>query len=206
MSPDPNDEYFADGMTEELITTLSTISGLTVIARTSVMQYKTSTKRVADVGRELKTGTLIEGSVRKAANKVRITVQMIDARTEGHLWAQSYDRPMDDILALQSEIAEKVSDALKVKLVDSERQTLEKRPSVNPEAYTPYLKGRYYWSERTKSSVEKGIAYLQKAIQADPSLALAYSDLADAYKGKSSVDKSVRRVAGQYGQSRTGKG
>ncbi len=181
MSPDPNDEYFADGMTEELITALSGLRELTVIARTSVMQYKNSPKRVADVGRELKTGTVIEGSVRKAANKVRITVQMIDASTEGHLWVQNYDRQMDDIFAIQSEIAEKVADALKVKLIDSTRRRLEKRPTENTEAYMLYLKGRYYWNERTKPSIEKGIAYLRKAVQADPNLALAYSDLADAH-------------------------
>jgi TolB-like protein/Tfp pilus assembly protein PilF len=181
MSPDPNDEYFADGMTEELITTLSGVRELTVIARTSVMQYKNSPKRVADVGRELKTGTVIEGSVRKAANKVRITVQMIDATTEGHLWAQNYDRQMDDIFTIQSEIAEKVADALKVKLIESTKHRLERRPTENTEAYMLYLKGRYYWNERTKPSIEKGIAYLQKSLQADPNLALAYSDLADAY-------------------------
>src|SRR5207245_9778982 len=110
-----NDEYYAGGTTEERITSLSELRELTVIARTSVMQYKNSPKRIADLGRELKTGTVIEGSVRKAANKVRITVQMIDASTEGHLWVQNYDRQMDDIFAIQSEIAEKVADALKVK-------------------------------------------------------------------------------------------
>jgi adenylate cyclase len=181
MSPDPNDEYFADGMTEELITALSGLHELTVIARTSVMQYKNSPKRVADVGKELKTGTIIEGSVRKAANKVRITVQMIDAKSEGHLWAQNYDRQMDDIFAIQSEIAQKVADALKIKLVHSDRRQLERKLAGNTEAYTLYLKGRYYWNERSKSSMEKGIAYLHKAIEADPNLALAYSDLADAH-------------------------
>jgi adenylate cyclase len=181
MSPDPNDEYFADGMTEELITALSGVRELTVIARTSVMQYKNSPKRVVDVGRELRTGTVIEGSVRKAANKVRINIQMIDARTEGHSWAQNYDRQMDDIFAIQSEIAEKVAAALKIKLIGSTKRRLEKGPTKNTEAYTLYLKGRYYWSERTKPAVEKGIAYLHKALQADPKLALAYSDLADAH-------------------------
>jgi adenylate cyclase len=181
MSPDANDGYFADGMTEELITALSGVQELTVIARTSVMQYKDSPKRVADVGRELKTGTVIEGSVRKAANKVRISVQMVDAITEGHLWAQNYDRQMDDIFAIQSEIAEKVAEALKVKLLDSTKRQLEKRPTMNAEAYTLYLKGRYYWNERTKPSIERGISYLEKALQADPNLAVAYSDLADAY-------------------------
>lgn len=181
MSPDPNDEYFADGMTEELITALSGVRELTVIARTSIMQYKNSPKRVTDVGRELRTGTVIEGSVRKAANKVRIAVQMVDAKTEGHLWVQNYDRQMDDIFAIQSEIAEKVADVLKVKLIESARRRLEIRPTENTEAYTLYLKGRYYWNERTKPSVERGVAYLRKAIQTDPDLALAYSDLADAH-------------------------
>lgn len=181
MSPDPNDEYFSDGMTEELITALSGVGELTVIARTSIMQYKNSPKRITEIGRELKTGTVIEGSVRKASNKVRITIQMIDAGSEGHLWAQNYDRQMDDIFAIQSEIAEKVADALKVKLLRSEKQKLEKKPTENTEAYTLYLKGRYYWIERNRASVEKGIAYLHKAIQADPSFALAYSDLADCH-------------------------
>ena len=181
MSPDPNDEYFSDGMTEELITALSGVGELTVIARTSIMQYKNSPKRITEIGRELKTGTVIEGSVRKASNKVRITIQMIDARSEGHLWAQNYDRQLDDIFAIQSEIAEKVADALKVKLVHSEKQRLEKKPTENTEAYTLYLKGRYYWIERNRASVEKGVAYLRKAIEADPSFALAYSDLADCH-------------------------
>jgi len=145
------------------------------------MQYKNSPKRVVDVGRDLKTGTVIEGSVRKAANKVRITVQMVDAKTEGHLWAQNYDRQMDDIFAIQSEIAQKVAAALKIKLIGSTKRRLEKGPTENTEAYTLYLKGRYYWSERTKPAVEKGLAYLQKALQADPNLARAYSDLADAH-------------------------
>ncbi len=181
MSPDPNDEYFADGMTEELITVLSGVRELTVIARTSVMQYKDSPKRVADVARELRTGTVIEGSVRKAANKVRITVQMVDAGTEGHLWAQNYDRQMDDIFAIQSEIAEKVADALKVKLVESERRRLETRPTDNVEVYNLYLKGRYYWGERNDDSVKRAIGYFKAALEKDPGFALGYAGLADCY-------------------------
>src|SRR5713101_2154876 len=181
MSPDPNDEYFADGMTEELITALSGLRELTVIARTSDMQYKNSPKRVAEVGRELKTGTVIEGSVRKAANKVRITVQMIDATTEGHLWVQNSDRQMDDIFAIQSEIAEKVADALKVKLIDSTRHRLEKKPTENTEAYMLYLRGRYYWNERTREDIDKAIKYFEHAIRIDPQFAPSYSGLADCY-------------------------
>ena len=114
MSLDPGDEYFADGMTEELITSLSGIRQLTVIARTSVMGYKGTTKKVKEIGRELEVGSVLEGSVRKAGNKVRITAQLIDTSTEGHLWAQNYDRNLDDVFMIQSEIAEKVAGELKI--------------------------------------------------------------------------------------------
>jgi len=141
MSPDPNDEYFADGMTEELITTLSGVRELTVIARTSVMQYKDSPKRVADVGKELRTGTVIEGSVRKAANKVRITIQMVDAVTEGHLWAQNFDRQMDDIFGIQTDISKQVAKSLKVRLLRKEVERMESRAPANTSAYSAYLRG-----------------------------------------------------------------
>jgi TolB-like protein len=114
MSLDPGDEYFADGMTEELITSLSGIRQLTVIARTSVMGYKGTTKKVKEIGRELEVGSVLDGSVRKAGNKVRITAQLIDTSTEGHLWAQNYDRNLDDVFMIQSEIAEKVAGELKI--------------------------------------------------------------------------------------------
>jgi TolB-like protein len=140
MSPDSNDEYFADGMTEELITSLSGIRELTVIARTSVMQYKTISKRVTEIGRELNVGSLIEGSVRKVGNKVRITVQLVDAQVDGHIWAQNYDKQLDDIFAVQSEIAEKVAEALRVRLVQSDGSRLEKRPTEDAEAYALYMR------------------------------------------------------------------
>jgi TolB-like protein/Flp pilus assembly protein TadD len=181
MSPDPNDEYFAEGMTEELITALSKIRRLTVIARTSVMQYKNTTKRISEISRELGVGTLIEGSVRKSGNKLRITIQVIDSATEGHLWAENYNKQMDDVFAIQSEIAENVAKELRVQLAESEKAKLEKKPTTSTEAYTHYLKGRYYWNERTESSVRRGIDYLVKALSVDPNMALAYSDLADAY-------------------------
>jgi len=181
ISPDPEDEYFADGMTEELIDRLSQVKELKVIARTSVMGYKKKEKKANEIGKELGVGTLVEGSVRKSANKVRVTVQLIAATTEEHLWSSRYDKNLDDIFAIQSEIAENVTKELRVHLVDSERRTLEARPTESTEAYTLYLKGRYYWNERTKPSVEKGIEYLRKAIQVDPNFGLAYSDLADAY-------------------------
>src|SRR5436309_12401290 len=117
LSADPNDKYFADGMTDELISSLSRISELSVISRTSVMRYKDTTMQVGDIGRELSAGTLLEGSVRKAGNKVRINTQLIDTKNDKHLWVQSYDRDLTDIFAIQGDIAEQVAGALKVKLL-----------------------------------------------------------------------------------------
>lgn len=181
LSPNRNDEYFADGLTEELITALSGVSGLTVIARTSVMQYKESTKRISEVGKELRAGTLVEGSVRKAANKLRITIQVVDAESEAHLWVENYDREMDDVFAIQTEIAEKVAGALKVRLVGAERKRLGARPTSSIEAYTLYLKGRYHWNERREASINKAIKYFEEAVAKDPAFALGYAGLADCY-------------------------
>src|SRR5437870_850095 len=181
MSPDRQDEYFADGMTEELIASLSGIRELTVIARTSVMKYKATSKSASEIGRELKAGTLVEGSVRKAGSRVRITAQLIDAGTEGHVWAQNYDRRLDDIFAIQSEIAEKVAKELKVKLLEEEKAKLEIKPTENTEAFMLYLKGRHYWNERSDVGLRKAIAYFEGAIEKDGKFALGYSGLADCY-------------------------
>jgi adenylate cyclase len=181
MSPDPNDEYFADGMTEELITALSSVRELTVIARTSVMQYKTSTKRVADIGKELGVGTIVEGSVRKAGPKVRITVQLIDVKNEGHLWAQNYDKQLDDVFTVQSEVAEKVAGALKVQLVESEKKRLERGSTRNPEAQNLYLKGMFYWNKRTPEALRKAVEFFEQAISVDQEFAMGYAGIAQAY-------------------------
>jgi len=181
LTNDPNDEYFADGMTEEMISTLSNVSGLTVISRTSTMQYKGVKKNLVDIGRELGAGTLLEGSVRKAGNRVRITVQLLDAREDKHLWAQSYDRELQDIFAVQSDVATKVADALKVKLLDRETAQLRKKPTENTEAYLLYLKGREFWNKRSESAVRKAIEYFQLAIDADPDFALAFVGIADSW-------------------------
>ncbi len=183
MSPDASDEYFAEGMTEELITTLAKIRGLTVIARTSIMQYKNTTKRISEISKELGTGTLIEGSVRKSGEKIRITVQLLDSKTESHLWAENYDNKLvDDVFAIQSEIAVKVADELRVKLAGEERVMIEAIPTIVTAAYTLYLKGRHYWNERSKESVEKAIVYFQEAVKKDPGFALGYAGLADCYQ------------------------
>lgn len=181
MSPDPGDEYFADGMTEELITSLSRVRQLTVIARTSVMKYKGSQKSALDVGKELNVGSLIEGSVRKAGNRVRIAAQLIDTTTEGHLWAENYDKNLDDIFAVQSEIAEKVAQELRTKLLDSEKKNLEKKPTGNIEAYTYFLQGRELYREETGTSLRRAISLFEKAIDLDPSFARAYVGVADCH-------------------------
>ena len=182
LSPDRADEYLADGMTEELITSLSGVRELTVVARTSSMRYKGSPKGISEIGRELNVGSLVEGSVRKAGNRVRVTVQLIDTGSEGHVWAQNYDRQLDDLFAIQSEIAESVAGELRVKLVGSERKRLEKRPTASPEAYTLYLKARLFWDDRSRESMEKAVVYFNKAIKLDPRFALGYSGLADCYQ------------------------
>ena len=181
LSSDPEEGYFADGMTEELITSLSGVRHLTVIARTSVMKYKGSQKGASEVGKELSAGTLIEGSVRKAGNRVRITAQLIDTATEGHLWAQNYDRQLEDIFAIQSEIAEKVAGELRVRLVDEEKRVIEKKPTDNPEAYTYYLRGKELVRERTEHSLRQAIGVFEKAIATDPSFAKAHVGVAEGY-------------------------
>ncbi|HKW43459.1 MAG TPA: tetratricopeptide repeat protein [Thermoplasmata archaeon] len=181
ISPDPGDEYFADGMTEELITALSKVNGLSVIARTSAMKYKGASKTAAEIGRELDVKTLLEGSVRKAGNKVRITLQLIDARSEEHLWAQAYDRDLEDIFAIQSDIAQRVARALRVQLVRREKQAIEQRATGIVEAYTLYLKGRHEWNKRSREGLDLAIQLFGQALAKDASYSLAHSGLADAY-------------------------
>jgi TolB-like protein/Flp pilus assembly protein TadD len=182
MSPDPSDEYFSDGMTEELITSLSGVNGLSVIARTSVMKYKGAPKGASQVADELNVGTLIEGSVRKAGNRVRITVQLIDAQTDSHAWAKNYDKQLDDIFAIQSDVAKQVADVLQVRLLSTDKKKLEKVPTTNIEAYTLYLKGQYYFSDAGNTARTKtALAHFEEAIANDPNFALAYTQAAFCY-------------------------
>ncbi len=181
ISPDPADEYFADGMTEELIATMSRLGGLKVIARTSVMGYKGGQKKISDVARELEVGSVLEGSVRMAGDRVRITIQLIDSKTSEHLWAESYERELKDVFAIQSEVSNTVAQALKVHLTPQERVLIGKRQTANPEAHTLYLKGRFYWNERTKDGIDKALVYFAKAVETDPEFALAYSGISDCH-------------------------
>jgi TolB-like protein/Tfp pilus assembly protein PilF len=181
LSSDPEEGYFADGMTEELITSLSGVRQLTVIARTSIMGYKGATKKVREIGGELGVGSVLEGSVRKAGNRVRITAQLIDVGTEGHLWAQNYDRQLEDIFAIQSEIAEKVAAELKVRLVEEEKRMIELKPTENTEAYTFYLRGKRLVGERTEQSYRQALGIFEKALELDPSFAKAYAGMAECH-------------------------
>ena len=179
MSPDPGDEYFADGMTEEIISTVSGISGLNVISRTSVMGYKGTTKKVEEIGKELRAGSVLEGSFRKAGNKIRVTAQLIDVASDRHLWAQNYDRNLDDVFEVQSDVAKQVAEALRVRILSPEMKRIEKKPTESAVAYTLYLQGRYYWNRRDIENSRKAIGFFEQAIREDPRFALGYVGHAD---------------------------
>ncbi|UCH65263.1 MAG: protein kinase [Ignavibacterium sp.] len=181
ISQSSEDDYFTDGMTEELISQLAKISGLNVIARTSVMKYKDADMNINEIGNELDVGTILEGSVRKASDKARVTVQLIDVETQEHLWAEEYDRELKDIFAMQSDIALRIAKELKIKLVDTERQQIEKMGTSSAEAYRLYLLGKQQLNQRTGKSIQQALTYFQNAIDLDPSFALAYVGLADCY-------------------------
>lgn len=179
ISPDPNDSYFADGLTEELITVLSQIKGLRVIAKTSVSRFKGIDKGVSQIGSELRVGSILEGSVRKSANKIRVTVQLIDVASEEHVWVNQYDRDLDDIFLIQSDIAKHVSNGLKVTLVPAEEKRIEKRETENVIAHVAYLKGRSFLHDRSEKALRSAQEQFELAIKYDPNYARAYAGLAD---------------------------
>jgi TolB-like protein/tetratricopeptide (TPR) repeat protein len=179
MSPDPNDEYFADGMTEEIISTVSGISGLDVISRTSVMRYKKTEKMVEEIGRELKAGSILEGSFRKAGNRIRVTTQLIDVAADKHLWAQNYDRNLDDIFAVQSDVARQVAEALQIRILSGEKERVEKKPTESTTAYSLYLRGRFHWNKRSLEGIKKAMECFELAVREDPGFALGYVGQAD---------------------------
>jgi len=175
MSGDPEQEYFSDGITEDLITDLSKISGLLVIARNSVFIYKGKVIKIAEVGRELGVKYVLEGSIRKANDRVRITAQLVDTSTEGHLWAERYDRDLKDIFPLQDEVTQKIVGALAVKLTADEQERLQRKYTDNMEAYDYYLRGLDYFSCLTKEANDLARQMHQKAIDLDPKFAAAYA-------------------------------
>lgn len=183
MSPDPGDAYFADGVTEEVISTLANVSGLSVISRTSVMGYKGSTKNLRDIGRELGAGSVVEGSVRKSGSRIRVTAQLIRVDGDEHVWAHTYDRQLDDVFEVQSDIAKQVADALKVRIVGEELERVENRPTGNAEAYTLYLKGMHYLNRRaTPQDIFTARALFEQAVAEDPRFAPGYVGLANSHQ------------------------
>ncbi len=181
LSRDPEQEYFADGMTEALITELSKISALRVISRTSAMQYKGVKKPLPQIAQELGVDALVEGSVLREGDQVRITVQLLHGPTDRHLWAENYQRELRGILALQSEVARAIANQIRIKLTPQEQARLASAHLVNPAAQEAYLKGRFMWNRRSPASMLKAIEFFQEAIELDPTYAAAYAGLADSY-------------------------
>lgn len=183
ISRQKGEEYFSDGLTEEMITQLGRMNPewLGVIARTSAMHYKDCDRTVQQIGCELGVSYVLEGSVRRVGRRVRVTAQLIQVADQTHLWAESYDRELGNILALQNDVACAIADEIRIKLTPRERARLGKVRPVNPEAYDAYLKGRYFWNKRTKEALEKSIRWFERAIEKDPDYASAYAGLADSY-------------------------
>jgi len=183
ISPDPSDEYFADGLTEELIANLSLVPGLKVIARTSVIGYKKTEKSVAAIGKELGVGTIVEGSVRRSANRIRVTVQVIDVTTEEHLWTAKYDDDLNDIFAVQGDIATKVATALPGGLKKEKAPAHEFEKPRETEAYLQYLQGQALMWKTDEDSLRRSLEFFKKALQTDPTFARAYAGMSRAYIG-----------------------
>jgi TolB-like protein/DNA-binding winged helix-turn-helix (wHTH) protein/Flp pilus assembly protein TadD len=185
LSRDPDQEFFSDGLTEEMITQLGKLNParLLVIARGSVAKYKGSSLPASQIGQELHADYLVQGSVRRAADRVRITVQLIQARDQTDLWAESYDRELKDILVLQDSVTRTIANQIHVTLAPGEQTQLASRVRLDPDAHEAYLKGRYYWNKRTAAGMEKAAIYFQQAISKDPAYGAAYSGLADSNSG-----------------------
>jgi len=178
---DPDGDSFGDSMTEALITNLAKISALRVVSRTSVMRYKDTQKSLPEIGKELSVDALVEGSVQREGDRVRINARLVVAAADRHLWAEAYDRDLRDVLILQDEVARTIAKEIQVKLTPEEHTRLSSGRPVDPYAYQLYIKGRYFWVKRTEESFNRAIAYFQQAIERDPSYAAAYSGLADCY-------------------------
>ncbi len=182
MSTDPENEYFSDGITDDIIAQLSKISALKVISRTSTMQYKKTTKKIATIAEELGVAAILEGSVRRAGQRVRIVAHLVDPRTEKHLWGDTFDRQLSDIFEVQSEVAQQITGALSLALSPEEKQRVEKKATTDADAYNLYLLGRFHANKWSEVDVQKGIEYYQLAIVKDPGYGVAYAGLADAYE------------------------
>jgi TolB-like protein len=181
LSGDPSQEYFADGITDALITQLAKLHGLRVISRTSIMQYKSLRKPLPDIARDLSVDAVVEGSVSRSGNRVRVTAQLVDAHADRHLWAEEYDRDLREILSLQSELARDIAENVRANISLEEQLLMARAGTVEPAAYESYLRGRSFWNQRTPAGLKQSIIHFQHAIELDPRYAEAYSGLADAY-------------------------
>jgi TolB-like protein/Flp pilus assembly protein TadD/class 3 adenylate cyclase len=181
LSENKANAYFADGIQEEILTRLAKIADLKVISRSSTQRFRSAPEDLRQIAQQLGVANILEGSVQKTADQVRVNVQLINAATDTHLWADTYDRKLTDIFAVESEIAKTIADILQAKLTGSEQHVIAARPTASTEAHQLYLKGRFFWNKRTGNDLKKSIDYFQQAIAADPNYALAYAGIADAY-------------------------
>jgi eukaryotic-like serine/threonine-protein kinase len=181
LSGDPQQDYFADGITDELTTDLAQISALRVTSRTSAMQFRETKEPLPQIGKQLSVDGVVEGSVTRSGNRVRITAQLIEAKSDRHLWAKSYERNLEDVLSLQDEVARDIANEVHAKLTAREQTRLSSAPAIDPEAHEDYLRGRFFWNLRTEKDLEKARSYFELATQKAPTYAPAYSGLADTY-------------------------
>jgi len=181
LSRDPDNAYFAEGVQDEILTRLAKVADLKVISRTSTQHFKSTPDNLPQIAKQLGVAHILEGSVQKSGEQVRVNVQLINALTDAHLWGDTYDRKLTDIFAVESEIAKTIAETLQARLTGSEKTLITKTPTVNPEAYELYLKGRFFWNKRTGADLLKSIDYFKQAVEKDQKYALAYAGLADAY-------------------------
>lgn len=181
LSRDPDNAFFAEGVQDEILTRLAKVADLKVISRTSTQRFKSAPANLPDIAKQLGVAHILEGSVQKSADQVRVSVQLINALTDAHLWADTYDRKLTDIFAVESEIAKTIADTLQAKLTGSEKQMMAAQPTSNTEAYELYHKGRSLWERRSGDNIPKAIAFYEQAIARDPNYALAYAGLAQSY-------------------------
>src|SRR5205809_468862 len=181
LSRDPDNAYFTEGVQDEILTRLAKVADLKVISRTSTQHFKSAPENLPQIAKQLGVTNILEGSVQKANDQVRVNVQLINAMTDAHLWADTFDRKLTDIFAVESEIAKTIAETLQAKITGSEKNSIAKAPTGNPEAYELYLKGRFFWNKRSGVDLRKAIEFFHREIAKDPNYALAYAGLADSY-------------------------
>jgi TolB-like protein len=195
LSDDPRQEYFADGMTDTLIAALSTIRAVSVISRTSVMRYKGVSKRLPHIARELKVDAVLEGTVQRSSGRVRVTVQLIEAATDTHLWAATYERAFRDVLLLQRDVARAVAQEIEVALTPEESTRLALASPVTPEAYEAYLKGQFHWYSLSPGRLDRALGYFQLALEKDPACALAHAGIGNVWLMRADAGSMPPRAA-----------